>query len=409
MATFTASTGTDMAAWDLSDLVDGDPVTNTATDWKVAGDTGFTNYLFTGTALTYGGGGNPLPDGGTIDSFKMKISGTLQFTLNGSIDAATLSAFLVADDLTGLQGEWFKGADTFNGSTGNDRMFGYKGADEFNIGNGGDDWCEGGAGDDTFNVNGALSSLDIFYGGGGLDTLNITGTNFYDFTSVGLLGVETVTVNGGFNQLGFLKQNVAPGGFTVDGSALGSAEGLSVQASGVNNAMNFLGGRGADLFNSGSANDNFYGGRGDDQVTGGKGADILEGGDNNDSFVYLAANHSPGIDASTIDTILDFNAAKDRFYLTYAINDVNAPVTAGSLSFATFAADLEATIDTGAELGKLDAVLYAPDSGDFAGATFCIIDVNNKIGYQTNKDLVIWMLDASGLGGFDEDNFDVIG
>jgi hypothetical protein len=78
-------------------------------------------------------------------------------------------------------------------------------------------------------------------------------------------------------------------------------------------------------------------------------------------------------------------------------------VTDGTLSKASFDADLAAAVGTG-ELSAGKAVLFTPDAGNLAGRTFLIIDQGGGSGYDSGADLVIDVTGGS-LGGLSAGNF----
>jgi hypothetical protein len=50
-------------------------------------------------------------------------------------------------------------------------------------------------------------------------------------------------------------------------------------------------------------------------------------------------------------------------------------------------------------------VLFVPDAGKYAGATFLVVDLNGEAGYDAGEDAVIRLTDTSGLGGLSTANF----
>lgn len=171
------------------------------------------------------------------------------------------------------------------------------------------------------------------------------------------------------------------------------------------------GGNGNDNLDGGANNDTIIGNAGKDKLKGGDGNDILNGGadvDKLDSgtgldkFVYASASDSTG---TGFDTVIgcDFNAA-DKFDLTLAITGIDTSVSGGNLSKATFNADLEAAIGN-SQLGVAHAVLFTPGTGDYAGKTFLIINVNGQTGYEANADLVVLLSSPVNLASLDVADF----
>lgn len=406
MVTLTAIDESDMTAWDLSDPINGTVTANTATNWNITGAIVTREYQFTGVGLTYGSGGppNPLPNGGTFTGFTQLESGVPTLTITGDTDAKKLSKFLAADDLSGLQKFWFAGNDTFFGSTGEDHLIGFDGKDTLNFSNGGDDIGEGRKGNDTFVMGANLTGDDTMDGGDGTDTMTLNGDYFLTFGNTTIANIEKLQLTAGhIYDLTFDPGNIGAGGLQVDGTALGNGEGLGVFLNSGNKGIEAVGGKGDDVFVVWNGVDTLDGGQGADYLNGGEAGDLLTGGSGSDRFVYQTASYSTGLG---YDTITDLNANADQFALTHFINDVNPALTSGTLSTATFDADLEAQI-TGSVMGKFDVVLFQPDAGDFAGETFVLIDMNNKAGYQATKDIIILVTGMSGT--LDTGDFTVIG
>ena len=79
---------------------------------------------------------------------------------------------------------------------------------------------------------------------------------------------------------------------------------------------------------------------------------------------------------------------KDHFDLDVAVTGVDARVNAGTLSEATFDADLAAAIGAG-QLAAGHAVVFKPNAGDLAGHFFLVVDANGVAGYQAGPDYVM--------------------
>jgi hypothetical protein len=129
-------------------------------------------------------------------------------------------------------------------------------------------------------------------------------------------------------------------------------------------------------------------------IIGGKGADQLTGGALSDTFAYTTAAQST---STHYDTITGFNFAKDIFDIpggAGTITAIDAKVTSGNLSTATFDANLTSAM-TG-QLAAHHAILFTPNAGTLSGATFLVVDLNGMAGYQTGADLVIRMNGTSG-------------
>jgi hypothetical protein len=153
------------------------------------------------------------------------------------------------------------------------------------------------------------------------------------------------------------------------------------------------------IFYGGEAGDAFIGGAGNDLIFGLGGADILSGGGGRDTFAYYDAAQSSG---ASYDVLADFNPGVDRIDLEVSVTGFDAAVQGGTLSGASFNADLGAAL---AGLGAGHAVLYAPDAGDLAGTVFLVVDANGIAGYQEGEDYVFalaggTLADLSGQTGF---------
>jgi peptidase M10/serralysin-like protein len=109
---------------------------------------------------------------------------------------------------------------------------------------------------------------------------------------------------------------------------------------------------------------------------------VLAGGGGRDTFTYFGASESTG---ATYDTLGDFDAGSDKIDLLGTVTGFHAPVEGGTLSLATFDADLSAALSG---LGASQAAWFAPDAGDLAGQIFLIVDANGVAGYQEGEDYV---------------------
>jgi hypothetical protein len=98
------------------------------------------------------------------------------------------------------------------------------------------------------------------------------------------------------------------------------------------------------------------------------------------------------------DTIRNFDLNFDETIVPFEF-EVTDAVESGTLSQATFNDDLKAAIGKN-QLGIHELVVFTPDAGDYAGATFVIIEANEKKGYQKNADYVIL---------FENPNFEIDG
>jgi Ca2+-binding RTX toxin-like protein len=146
------------------------------------------------------------------------------------------------------------------------------------------------------------------------------------------------------------------------------------------------GGAGNDVMNGDNGDDHMSGGAGHDTMNGGGGADNMNGGGGADTFVFDAVSDST---STTFDTIHGFDPHHgDNFDLPFAVTGVDAAINHGSLSLATFDADLSAAVGAG-QLAAGHAVLFTASEGTLRHDTFLVIDANGVAGYQAGQDLVI--------------------
>jgi len=188
--------------------------------------------------------------------------------------------------------------------------------------------------------------------------------------------VDRITLDAGYDyNLAVGDDLVAAGGrLVIDAGALGEGAHVLFDGSAERD--------GSFAFFGGDSNDVFIGGSGSDWIRGGGGADTLNGGGGSDTFVY----GTPADSTSTgYDTLVGFAAGTDHIDLPGTVSGFAAPITSGSLSTASFDADLGAALGG---LGATRAAWFAPDAGDLAGSIFLIVDANSVAGYQPGEDYV---------------------
>jgi Ca2+-binding RTX toxin-like protein len=225
---------------------------------------------------------------------------------------------------------------------------------------------------------------------------------------------DTVELNGdysagfGLNTPDYVEQIVARAGndynLIADDSNVAAGGTLTVNAMPLGDANHILFDGSAEtdgrfLFYGSDAGDMFLGGAGDDRIYGLGGGDVLGGGGGHDTFVYYDAAHSSGTD---YDVLADFDPTADKIDLEVTVTGFDAAIQSGTLSTASFNADLGATL---AGLGAGHAVYYAPNAGDLAGNVFLIVDANGIAGYQEGEDYVFAiggapLADLTGHTGF---------
>jgi len=264
---------------------------------------------------------------------------------------------------------------TVTAGTGTNDFSGGAGKETFDLSYG-TDTVDGGGGNDTFVVGANFAHVSID-GGNGTDTVTLNGATTLVFTPTTMVNVEKLTLKAGYNYTLTTHDTTVAAGqtLTVDGSALS-----------VSSALTFNG--------AAETNGHFV-------IIGGKGADKLTGGALPDTFVYSSAAQST---STHYDTITGFNFGSDIFDTPGAagtITGINTTVTGGTLSTASFDANLTTAV-TG-HLTAHHAILFKPNAGTLSGATFLVVDLNGTAGYQTGADLVIRLNGSSGAfaaGGF---------
>lgn len=289
------------------------------------------------------------------------------------------------------------GAFSVTGGAGNDTIQTGAGNDAIDLSHGGNDAVSAGGGTDILTLGAAFTASDRLDGGAGSDTVILNGDYAAGvvFIAATMVNVETIRLTAG-HSYNLLTQdaNLAAGAaLTVNGTTLGAGDSLTFNGSHEKD--------GAFVINSGGGNDTLTGGSGNDAIYGGLGSDHLNGGGGSDRFVFHAAAESTG---AAFDTITGFDATADAFDLPYGVAGINAAVAGGALSSATFDSDLAAAVGSG-QLGVHHALLFTPNSGDFAGDTFLIVDSNKVAGYQAGQDYVFQLdhpanLASLGVGDF---------
>lgn len=201
----------------------------------------------------------------------------------GSLNGQILIDAVKSDDIYGLAGEIFKGADLIEGSAQSDTLIGFSGNDELR-GGGAADVLSGGDGNDSISGNQGADSID---GGAGSDVVRagqgddvVRGGDAADLL-IGDLGDDVLNGN--------------QGGDSLDGGA--GQDALS-------------GGLGDDLIIGGDDNDKLFGDLGNDTLTGNAGNDTLAGGLGADRFVLTR----------DFDVIADFKAGEGDTIAVLASN-----------------------------------------------------------------------------------------
>jgi hypothetical protein len=255
-----------------------------------------------------GGAGADSLDGGTEDD--RLFGGAGLDTLLGGDGADSLDGGTEDDRLFGgagldtlLGGD---GADSLDGGIGNDLLSGGTGNDTL-LGQAGDDTLDGGDGDDRLeggdgadSLSGGLGS-DLLYGGIGDDTIYFGAG---DDTVYGEAGNDLIDDIGGS---GLAGTNLLFGGAGNDTIWAGLGNDT---LHGDDGADSLSGEDGNDILFGGADADTLYGGAGNDTLYGGAGADRLFGDADRDSFVMsgttddfgdIVDGSNAGDDVDTLD------------------------------------------------------------------------------------------------------------
>lgn len=262
---------------------------------------------------------------------------------------------------------------TFNGSAETDgqfRMFGGLGNDTFT----------GGAQDDGFYFGpGKWGVGDAVVGGAGTnDQLGLDGS--YTTMIGATADVEVVVLLGG--PVG----NANTFNITVSDAFTPDAETRTVFGTSVTTALIVDGSAETDgnlIIYGGRAADTLTGGAGNDLIFGNTGGDTLRGGAGLDTFLYDDAGQSTGVN---YDRLLDFSFDDDLIRIAGQTHDSYSLVGTGTLSTASFDADLAAALN--AQLTGGRAVFFTPNAGTLAGSAFLVVDANGVDGYQSGQDYV---------------------
>lgn len=264
--------------------------------------------------------------------------------------------------------------DTLSGLGGNDRLFANDGDDTMLGGDGndeadagrGDDLVRGGSGDDLLQ---GLTGDDTVRGGSGNDRLE------------GGDGVDTVDGGSGVDQMfGNAGSDALDGGSDAD---------------------SLDGGDGSDVLNGSDGDDTLTGGNGDDRLTGGDGKDTLGGGAGSDRFIYGSAADSTSV---AFDTVKNADFTADVWDVQGNITAIDATVASGNLATNNFDTKLAAAVGAG-QLGAHHAVIFTPSTGNLAGRTFMVVDLNGVAGYQASADLVVELKTPVNIGSIDTGDF----
>jgi len=247
-------------------------------------------------AVSRNAAGNLLVNGGAVKV----VGGTptvantalIQVFGQGGNDNVTLSEATGALPRANLFGG--SGNDTLSGGSGNDMLFGQAGNDTL-LGRGGFDFLFGGsendvltggdADDQVFGESGDDRMIwnpgddtDLNEGGAGNDTVEVNGGN----------GAEAFTATANGTRVRFDRLDPAP--FSID---IGTSEALVLNANGGNDTFSATGNLAALIkltIDGGTGNDTLLGSNGVDLMFGGDGDDFLDGQQGNDVAFMGAGN-----------------------------------------------------------------------------------------------------------------------
>ena len=350
--------------------------------------------------------------GGDVIAGSVGLVGLIELDLDGGNDNDLLIGGDGVDTLRGGPGN-----DTLIGGRGNDVKLGEEGNDLFVWNNGdGSDLMEGGADDDTVQVNGADGAGDDF-------SIDPNGARVrFQRNNLGLFALDIGTTED-------LDVNGQGGGDVIAGS-VGLVGLISLDLDGGNDNDLLIGGDGVDTLRGGPGNDTLIGGRGNDVKLGeegndlfvwnnGDGSDLMEGGADDDTAQVN------GADGAGDDFSISPNGARVRFQRNnlglFALDigttedlDVNGQgggdVIAGSIGLVGLIdLDLDGGNDNDLLIGGdgVDTLRGGPGNDTLIGGRGNDI----KLG-EEGDDLLIWNNgDGSDLmeGGADDDTVQVNG
>lgn len=220
-------------------------VLQTATTWVLIDPFTGAQEVWTGTGFTYDAQG--WITGGSATQIQF-VNDT------GNVDATvslTTPWNFATQGYPATDSQLLTGADTINGSIGDDQLSGGAGADTINGGDG-NDWIVGGSGNNT--INGGLGVDTIEYG---FETGKVT-------VNLGTAATVSATIAAGVNaMMNPTHTDSLTGVENVVGGSAGDA---------------ITGSAGDNMLDGGLGNDTISGGAGNDMILGGAGVNTLDGG-----------------------------------------------------------------------------------------------------------------------------------
>jgi Ca2+-binding RTX toxin-like protein len=301
---------------------------------------------------------------------------------------------------------------TFDGSAEKDGYF-------LTYGGQGRDILTGSQQDDGFffGIDKRFGEFDGIDGQGGTDQLGLqgvyTGQNRIVFGEDQLESVEfIVALSGGDARFGAngagysYDLTMSDGNIAKDATMIVSANTLRADetllfdgSAESDGRFRIFSGNGSDMLTGGTGNDEIFGLGGDDTIQGGDGADVingglgadsLTGGNGGDTFVYAGAADSTGLD---FDTLFGFDYRVDKIDLPGAVTGFTGRIEAGALNGTSFDADIAAAVDGALQANS--AVIFRPDTGDYAGRDFAIVDANGDGAYTAGQDFLFEVVDPA--------------
>ena len=376
----------------------GDNLDNTITESRDAAG----NILINGGAVAISGGKPTVANTTMSTIFGQGGNDTITLNeANGALPAAQLFGGAGNDTITGGSG-----GDMLFGQTGNDTLLG-KGGSDFLFGGAGNDTLTGGdaddqmfgeAGDDLMIWNPG-DDTDLHEGGAGNDTSQVNGGN----------GDEQFTVTANGSRVRFDRLNPAP--FSID---IGTTENLVLNMNGGNDTFSATGNLAALIkvtVDGGAGNDTILGSNGADTLKGGDGDDFIDGQQGNDAIFLGAGNDvmqwDPGDGSDTVegqdgtDTML-FNGSAGAEVFTASANGGRVLFTRNLGNIVMDLNDVE-KIDLNA-LSAADSIVL----NDLSGTDVTEVNVNlaGTIG-GTAGDAAADVVTQHGTGG--NDIIDVFG
>ncbi len=261
-----------------------------------------------------------------------------------------------------------------NGGSGNDTVFGGKGAGVL-LGGAGDDrlsamngrsQIDGGTGNDTLFLTGTYSDDGVgrarIDGGGGFDSLSLqlsSGSRAFiaDFSQhkavladdAVVIDCEAVQFSSGSGDDHLFASNSMRGVNELRGNSgddMLRASGAAAILDGGWGDDLLRGAAGGDVLNGGQGRDRLTGGSGGDVIDGGAGTDFLSGGFGEDLFVF-ASPWEAGLTLRTADVVTDFRQSQnDRLDLSgfrFAVSGHGPLTFAGDAAFSMRAGEIRFT------------------------------------------------------------------